>query len=61
MKYYLDPALARENLQASRLHRLATKVRRARLQKTEAAFKAIGYDEKAARELAEIHVQQVMA
>lgn len=59
MRYYLDPKLARENLQASRLHRVATKIRRARLAQTEAAFKSLGWDDKAARELAETHVARL--
>lgn len=55
--YYLHPQQARDNLVASRLHRIATKIRRARVQHTMEAFKSIGYDDKAARELAEIHVK----
>lgn len=61
LPYYLDPELARQNLVASRMHRLARLIRRRRVAVAEAAFKQHGWDDQAARELAEFHVAKVPA
>jgi hypothetical protein len=60
LPFYLSPQLARENLIASRLLNAARRIRKARVATTEAAFKRLGYDETAARELAQIHVERVL-
>jgi hypothetical protein len=59
LPFYLSPQLARENLIASRLLNAARRIRKARVAQTEAAFKRLGWDDKAARELAETHVERV--
>lgn len=61
LPYYLDPELARQNLVASRMHRLARVIRRQRLAATEQAFQRLGWDAQQARELADIHVAKVQA
>jgi hypothetical protein len=60
LPFYLSPQLARENLIASRLANAARRIRKARVEQTEAAFKRLGWDAAAARELAETHVARVL-
>lgn len=58
-----NAALRREVLRVreeTRLFRMWEAIRATRLQRAEAAFRRMGWDEEASRDLAEIHVNKVL-